>query len=380
MSQRRASSLAQVSRSVLRYRSKRGPDSDVREQLNRLAVERPRFGYRRLTVLLHREGLQVNHKRVFRIYQEEGLAVRRKRRKRRAHAPRERLAPATEPNQRWSMDFVSDTLESGRTIRVLTVVDSCSRLSPAIEVDQNGISRITREPTWWQLFAVMRSGRCSGRRRTHPLVHHTNLQASMAFRSTTRAENRWRTSIAATVRRRVPLSVRRGTRSRRSTAGVAACQRRRGSVPAECSHAGRRTRLRAPQALARPRCEQPVADTPHRRTMRREQWRDRETPCRVRWGSACRWMQASPQQGRRVQHQLDRQDRVASTSGRQEPARARRHPRSTIPHRSPWLVGRSPQRATRQAVQCPIRRMKRSDAQPSNRQRAGGAPPNGFRS
>jgi len=145
LSQRRASSLAQVSRSVLRYRSTRGPDGVVREQLNRLAVERPRFGYRRLTVLLHREGLQVNHKRVLRIYREEGLTVRRKRRKRRAHAPRERLAPATEPNQRWSMDFVSDTLENGRSIRVLTVVDDCSRLSPAIEVDTSiAGERVTR--------------------------------------------------------------------------------------------------------------------------------------------------------------------------------------------------------------------------------------------
>lgn len=135
MSQRRASGLAQISRSVLRYRSKRSHDSDVREPLNRLATERPRFGYRRLTVLLHREGLTINHKRVFRIYQEEGLAVRRKRRKRRAQAPRERLATATAPNQRWSMDFISDTLENGRSIRVLTIVDACSRLSPAIEVD-----------------------------------------------------------------------------------------------------------------------------------------------------------------------------------------------------------------------------------------------------
>jgi putative transposase len=135
MSERRASSLAQLSRSVLRYRSKRGHDGDVREQLNRLATARPRFGYRRLTVLLHREGLTINHKRVFRIYQEEGLAVRRKRRKRRAQAPRERLAAATEPNQRWSMDFISDTLENGRSIRVLTIVDACSRLSPAIEID-----------------------------------------------------------------------------------------------------------------------------------------------------------------------------------------------------------------------------------------------------
>lgn len=145
MSQRRASGLAQVSRSVLRYRSKRGPDSDVREQLNRLATERPRFGYRRLTVLLHREGLTINHKRVFRIYQEEGLAVRRKLRKRRAHARRDRLLPAIEPNQRWSMDFVSDTLENGRGIRVLTVIDDCSRLSPAIEIDTSiAGERVTR--------------------------------------------------------------------------------------------------------------------------------------------------------------------------------------------------------------------------------------------
>lgn len=145
MSERRASSLAQLSRSVLRYRSKRGHDGDVREQLNRLATARPRFGYRRLTVLLHREGLTINHKRVFRIYQEEGLAVRRKRRKRRAQAPRERLAAATEPNQRWSMDFISDTLENGRSIRVLTIVDACSRLSPAIEVDTSiAGERVTR--------------------------------------------------------------------------------------------------------------------------------------------------------------------------------------------------------------------------------------------
>src|SRR5262245_22523922 len=145
MSERRASSLALISRSVLRYRSKRGADGDVREQLNKLATERPRFGYRRLTVLLHREGLTINHKRVFRIYQEEGLAVRRKRRKRRAQAPRERLGAATEPNQRWSMDFVSDTLENGRSIRVLTVVDDCSRLSPAIEVDTSiAGERVTR--------------------------------------------------------------------------------------------------------------------------------------------------------------------------------------------------------------------------------------------
>ena len=135
LSERWACDLAGLSRAVRRYRSRRGPDTEVRSELRRLAAERPRFGYRRLGVLMRRGGLVVNHKRVWRIYCEEGLIVRRRRRKRLAAAQRETRPQLTGPNQRWSMDFMSDTLRDGRRIRLLNVVDDWSRLCPVIEVD-----------------------------------------------------------------------------------------------------------------------------------------------------------------------------------------------------------------------------------------------------
>jgi len=99
-----------------------------------LATERPRFGYRRLHVLLRREGFAFNEKRTRRIYCEESLQVkRRKRRKRAAAAPREAMLIPEHPHQRWSMDFVSDRLGDGRTFRVLNVIDDFSRLNVAME-------------------------------------------------------------------------------------------------------------------------------------------------------------------------------------------------------------------------------------------------------
>jgi putative transposase len=92
------------------------------------------YGYRRLHVLLRREGWLVNHNLVYRIYKEEGLSVRTKRRRKRVSALRVILPAATGPNERWSMDFVSDSLHDGRRFRVLTLVDHFSRVSPAIEV------------------------------------------------------------------------------------------------------------------------------------------------------------------------------------------------------------------------------------------------------
>jgi transposase InsO family protein len=83
----------------------------------------PRFGYRRLTVLLRREGLRVNHKRVYRLYRAEGLAVRRRKRKRCARAVPGPLAPATRLNQRWAMDVMRDQLTTGRAFRVLNLID-----------------------------------------------------------------------------------------------------------------------------------------------------------------------------------------------------------------------------------------------------------------
>ena len=103
--------------------------------LRALAAERPRFGYRRLHVLLRRRGHPVNHKRVYRLYREENLAVRRKKRKRIAAEIRTVPAPPQRPNERWSIDFVSDSLGSGRRFRALTIVDDFTRECLAIEVD-----------------------------------------------------------------------------------------------------------------------------------------------------------------------------------------------------------------------------------------------------
>jgi len=103
-------------------------------RLRDLAAARVRYGYRRLHVLLRREGWKVNHKRIWRLYKEEGLEVRTKKRRKRVSALRVVLPVAALPNERWSMDFVSDSLHDGRRFRVLTLVDHVSRVSPAIEV------------------------------------------------------------------------------------------------------------------------------------------------------------------------------------------------------------------------------------------------------
>ena len=99
-----------------------------------LAAERPRFGYQRLHILLRREGFIQNHKLTYRIYREEKLQVRRKRRKRVASAPREQMATPRMPHERWSMDFMSDQLADGRRIRTLNIVDDPTRECLAIEV------------------------------------------------------------------------------------------------------------------------------------------------------------------------------------------------------------------------------------------------------
>ena len=107
----------------------------MRHRLRELAAQRRRFGSPRLHVLLKREGLVVNHKRTERIYREEGLALRRKRCRKGAASVRV-IVPAPErPNQKWSMDFVSDSVVTGRRFRALTIVDDYSRECPAIEVD-----------------------------------------------------------------------------------------------------------------------------------------------------------------------------------------------------------------------------------------------------
>lgn len=134
-SERRACELAGVGRSSCRYQARRREDKELRERLRELAGERRRFGYRRLTVLLRREGRVVNPKRVYRIYCQEGLAVRRRPRKRLKAAARTPLALPTEANQVWTMDFMHDNLASGRKFRTLNLMDGFTRESPRIEVD-----------------------------------------------------------------------------------------------------------------------------------------------------------------------------------------------------------------------------------------------------
>lgn len=129
--------------SSYRYRSRRS-DELLREKLLRLAREKPRYGYRRLQILVEREGERVNHKRLLRVYREAGLCLKRKKRRHcvRVGTPRPQLTGA---NQEWALDFAHDVLAAGRTIRVLSVVDAFTRECLALEVDTGFASRrVTR--------------------------------------------------------------------------------------------------------------------------------------------------------------------------------------------------------------------------------------------
>lgn len=135
-SERHACRLLGLGRSTHRYRARRHErDVGLREKLKELAAQRMRFGYRRLTAMLAREGIAANHKRVYRLYREEGLAMRIRQRRRIRWTGTVSGRLATRRNQRWSIDFVSDRVSTGRVIRMLTVVDDCTRECPAIEVD-----------------------------------------------------------------------------------------------------------------------------------------------------------------------------------------------------------------------------------------------------
>jgi putative transposase len=135
VSQRRACGLIGSHRSTIRYQRRGRDDEPIRRRLAELARERSRFGYRRLHVLLRRDGHLVNHKRVLRLYRLAGLGLRRQKRKRMPGVARGASELPTRPNECWALDFVSDTLAWGRRIRCLTVVDCFTRESPAIEID-----------------------------------------------------------------------------------------------------------------------------------------------------------------------------------------------------------------------------------------------------
>jgi putative transposase len=133
VSERRACRVAGLARATQRYRSVADPQTELRVRLRELAAVRVRYGYRRLWVLLRREGYAVNHKRIYRLYRDEGLAIRPKTpRRRRSCRYREARPEAGAPNEVWAMDFVSDALFNGSRFRLLTVVDCHSREALAI--------------------------------------------------------------------------------------------------------------------------------------------------------------------------------------------------------------------------------------------------------
>jgi putative transposase len=144
LSERRACELNHIDRSSYRYQPKPDRNADLRKKLTALAREKPRWGYRRLGVLLEKKGDKVNPKRLFRVYQNAGLGVRRRERKR-LDRNAATMPLFVRPNQEWSMDFVSDALANGRALRALTVVDNFTKEVPAIEVDCSlSAPRVTR--------------------------------------------------------------------------------------------------------------------------------------------------------------------------------------------------------------------------------------------
>ena len=137
VSQRRACSVLRVARSTVRYQSVADDRAELRIRLRDLASSRVRYGYRRLHLLLQREGYRVNHKLIYRLYVEEGLCIRRRSpRRRKSVQVRPQRPVAERANESWSMDFMSDRLFSGARIRLLTLVDNFTRESLAIEVGQ----------------------------------------------------------------------------------------------------------------------------------------------------------------------------------------------------------------------------------------------------
>jgi putative transposase len=149
---RRSARLLNLAWSTLQYRSRKDPQEALRRRLRELASTHVRYGYRRLTVLLRREGWNVNAKRVYRLYDEENLKVRSVERKKISRRQRVAQPQAARPNQCWSADFVSDKLADGRTIRIFTVIDQFTRECVWLEADRsmNGakvVAALTRAAT-----------------------------------------------------------------------------------------------------------------------------------------------------------------------------------------------------------------------------------------
>jgi putative transposase len=146
VSQRRACEALEVDRSSIRYRTIRAPDVELRKAMKAVASERRRFGYRRIHVMLQRQGIVMNLKKLRRLYSEEKLQVRKRGGRKRALGTRRPMLVPDRPNQRWSLDFVSDSFTDGRRFRVLTVVDDHTRECLALVADTSlSGGRVVRE-------------------------------------------------------------------------------------------------------------------------------------------------------------------------------------------------------------------------------------------
>lgn len=145
ISQRRACRLVSVDPKTVRR--KRVPDcSGIRQRMREIAHERRRFGYRRVGLMLEREGIFMNHKKLRRLYREEGLAVKRRRGRKRATGTRRPLVTSTRPNECWSLDFLSDVFEPGRRFRIFAVIDNCTKENLALVADTSlSGARVARE-------------------------------------------------------------------------------------------------------------------------------------------------------------------------------------------------------------------------------------------
>ena len=148
LSERRACLLVDADRKMIRYKSRRPPDSELRARLRERANERKRFGYRRLFILLRQEGETSGVNRVHRLYREEGLTVRKRKGRRRSIGTRAPIVVEAKPNARWSLDFVHDQLANGRRFRVLNIVDDVTRecLAAILDTSISG-RRVARELT-----------------------------------------------------------------------------------------------------------------------------------------------------------------------------------------------------------------------------------------
>lgn len=191
--ERRACRTLAVHRAMIRYEPVKPDDAPVRRRLHELAKDRPSFGAKRLHVMLRREGLRLNHKKTHRLYIEEGLQLKPRRRRRRSATLRQPRAIVTQPNERWAMDFMHDVLATGQRVRVFILVDVYTRECIALEAAR---SFSGDDVTWMLSDAGVREGGAAADRRVRQRdgVHLDGARSLSPLESgTARLQPTWQT-------------------------------------------------------------------------------------------------------------------------------------------------------------------------------------------